>query len=70
MKILQELNQITEELNNIKEPRPEPRKKHYEVVKKDNSYDVYNNHIGITMASGLTLEQAIKVLNILNFVSR
>lgn len=70
MKILQELNQIADELNKIKESRPEPRKKHYEVVKKDNSYDVYNNHIGVTMASGLTLEQAINVLNILNFVSR
>lgn len=70
MNKLKELNQIADELNKIKEARPEPRKKHYEVVKKDNYYDVYNNHIGVTMASGLTLEQAINVLNILNFVSR
>lgn len=68
MNTLKELNKIADELNKIKESRPEPRKKHYEVIKKDNSYEVYNNFAGITMASGLTLDQAQRVFDILNRV--
>ncbi len=66
MKILQELNKITEELNNIKEPRPEQRKTHYTIRKSEYGYEVYNNFAGITMASGLNLDQAQRVFEILN----
>jgi len=68
MKILQELTKITEELNNIKEPRPEPRATHYTIRKSEYGYEVYNNFAGIPMASGLSLDQAQRVFDILNRV--
>lgn len=68
MKILQELNKITEELNAIKEPRPEQRLTHYTIRKSEYGYEVYNNFAGIIMASGLNIDQAQRVFNILNRV--
>lgn len=68
MKILQELNKITEELNNIKEPRLEQRLTHYTIRKSEYGYEVYNNFDGITMASGLNIDQAQHVFEILNRV--
>lgn len=70
MKILQELNKITEELNAIKEPRPEARQTHYTIRKNEYGYEVHNNFAGITMASGLSLDQAQNVFEILNRVKR
>ncbi len=68
MNTLKELNKITEELNNIKEPRPEQRKTHYTIRKSEYGYEVYNNFAGITMASGLNIDQAQRVFDILNRV--
>lgn len=68
MKILQELNKIAEELNAIKEPRPEQRQTHYTIRKNEYGYEVYNNFAGIPMASGLSLDQAQNIFEILNRV--
>lgn len=68
MNTLKELNKAVEELNNIKEPRSEQRQTHYTVRKSEYGYEVYNNFAGITMASGLSLDQAQRVFDILNRV--
>ena len=68
MNTLKELNKIADELNNIPEHRSEPRKTHYTIRKSEYGYEVYNNFAGITMASGLSLDQAQNVFEILNRV--
>lgn len=66
MNTLKELNKAVEELNAIKEPRPEKRQTHYTIRKSEYGYEVYNNFAGITMASGLNFDQAQHVFEILN----
>ena len=69
MNTLKELNKFADKLNSIPEPvKFFPLKKHYDIFKNKYGFEVYNNYEEITMASCLTLEQAIKVLNILNNV--
>ncbi len=68
MNTLKELNKIADELNSIPEHRPVPKKNHYDILNRGNYYEVYDNYVGIVMASGLTLEKAQYVFDILNRV--